>query len=60
VISVFDGTYATMAIPTMLSTFVLAPKVREVAKDYFRRLDAGEFKHELQASDSTSEKRAET
>jgi len=60
VISLFDGAYATMAIPTMLSTFVLAPKVREVAKDYFRRLDAGAFKHELQVSDSTSEKRAET
>ena len=60
VISLFDGAYATMAIPTMLSTFVLAPKVREVAKDYFRRLDAGAFKHELKASDSTSEKRAET
>lgn len=60
VISLFDGAYATMAIPTMLSTFVLAPKVREVAKDYFRRLDADEFKHELQASDSTSETRAES
>ncbi|MBL6746153.1 MAG: alanine:cation symporter family protein [Pseudomonadales bacterium] len=60
VISLFDGAYATMAIPTMLSTFVLAPKVREVAKDYFRRLDAGEFKHGLQASGSTGETRAET
>jgi AGCS family alanine or glycine:cation symporter len=60
VISLFDGAYATMAIPTMLSTFVLAPKVREVAKDYFRRLDAGEFNHELQATDSASETRVET
>jgi AGCS family alanine or glycine:cation symporter len=60
VISLFDGAYATMAIPTMLSTFALAPKVREVAKDYFRRLDAGEFNHELQATDPASETRVET
>jgi AGCS family alanine or glycine:cation symporter len=59
VISLFDGAYATMAIPTMLSTFVLAPKAREVAKDYFRRLDAGEFKHELQVSGSAGETNAE-
>ena len=43
VISLFDGVYATMAIPTMLSTIILAPKVREVAKDYFTRLSKGEF-----------------
>ena len=42
-ISLFDGVYATMAIPTMISTFILAPKVREISKTYFRRLDAGEF-----------------
>ncbi len=36
VISLFDGAYAAMAIPTMISTFLLAPKVREVARDYFR------------------------
>ena len=43
VISLFDGAYAVMAIPTMLSTFLLAPKVRDVARDYFRRYDAGEI-----------------
>ena len=43
VISLFDGAYAIMAIPTMISTLILAPKVRAVAKDYFRRLDAGSF-----------------
>ena len=43
VISLFDGVYAIMAIPTMISTLILAPKVRAVAKDYFRRLDAGSF-----------------
>ncbi len=42
VISLFDGVYATMAIPTMISTIVLAPKVREMARDYFARLDKGE------------------
>ena len=47
VISLFDGVYATMAIPTMISTIILAPKVREVARDYFRRLDAGEFAKDL-------------
>ncbi|MFP6809905.1 MAG: amino acid carrier protein [Pseudohongiellaceae bacterium] len=43
IISLFDGVYATMAIPTMISTLLLAPKVREVARDYFARLNAGEF-----------------
>jgi AGCS family alanine or glycine:cation symporter len=43
VINLFDGAYATMAIPTMISTILLAPKVREKARDYFTRLNAGEF-----------------
>ena len=60
VISLFDGAYATMAIPTMLSTFVLAPKVRDVARDYFRRLDAGDFNAELEANTSTEKSTAET
>ncbi len=47
VISLFDGAYAVMAIPTMLSTFLLANKVRDVAKSYFQRFDAGEFQDEL-------------
>ena len=46
VISLFDGAYATMAIPTMLSTFVLAPKVKSAAQEYFRRHDAGEFRQQ--------------
>jgi AGCS family alanine or glycine:cation symporter len=54
VISLFDGAYAAMAIPTMISTFLLAPKVREVARDYFRRLDSGEVDREL-AGDDTSD-----
>lgn len=43
IINLFDGVYATMAIPTMLSTIVLAPRVRASAKEYFKRLDNGEF-----------------
>jgi len=43
IINLFDGVYATMAIPTMLSTIVLAPRVRASAKEYFKRLDKGEF-----------------
>jgi Na+/alanine symporter len=48
VINLLDGMYATMAIPTMLSTLLLAPRVRIAARDYFRRLDAGEFEHQMQ------------
>lgn len=43
VINLFDGVYATMAIPTMLSALILAPKVRLRAKEYFARLEAGAF-----------------
>jgi AGCS family alanine or glycine:cation symporter len=43
VINLLDGAYATMAIPTMVSTLLLAPKVKRVATDYFARLKAGEF-----------------
>jgi len=43
VINLLDGAYATMAIPTMVSTLLLAPKVKAVAMSYFARLDAGKF-----------------
>ena len=39
VVNVIDGMYALMAIPTMVSTLILAPKVMRAAKDYFNRLD---------------------
>ncbi len=42
VIGLIDGMYATMAIPTMVSTLLLAPKVRAAARDYFDRLQAGQ------------------
>ncbi|PZX55395.1 AGCS family alanine or glycine:cation symporter [Algoriphagus ratkowskyi] len=38
VISLVDGMYAIMAIPTMISTIYLAPKVRVAMKDYFQRM----------------------
>lgn len=37
-ISIIDGAYAMMAIPTMVSALLLAPKVRAAATDYFSRL----------------------
>lgn len=38
VINIIDVAFALMAIPTMLSGFVLAPKVMKEAKAYFQRL----------------------
>jgi AGCS family alanine or glycine:cation symporter len=55
VISLFDGVYATMAIPTMISTIILAPKVSEMAKGYFGRLDAGEFEEVAGTGASSAE-----
>ncbi|MFC3414714.1 alanine/glycine:cation symporter family protein [Algoriphagus hitonicola] len=40
VISLVDGMYAIMAIPTMISTIYLAPKVRAAYHDYFNRMKA--------------------
>ncbi|MFT6663313.1 MAG: AGCS family alanine or glycine:cation symporter [Porticoccus sp.] len=34
------GMYAMMAIPTMVSTFLLAPRVNEAAHHYFRKMDS--------------------
>jgi AGCS family alanine or glycine:cation symporter len=38
-ISIIDGAFALMAIPTMVSALLLAPKVKAAALDYFERLD---------------------
>ena len=38
VMNVIDVAYALMAVPTMVSGFVLAPKVLAEAKSYFRRM----------------------
>lgn len=40
VVSFIDGMYAIMAIPTMISTIYLAPKVKAATKDYFERMKA--------------------
>jgi AGCS family alanine or glycine:cation symporter len=34
--------FALMAIPTMVSTILLAPKVKEAATSYFERIDTFE------------------
>lgn len=43
VINIIDGMFAMMAIPTMLSTLLLAPKVVEASRTYFKRYRNGEF-----------------
>ncbi len=40
VINFLDGMFAIMAIPTVISTLVLAPKVMTAAKLYFEKLEA--------------------
>jgi len=39
VMNIIDIAYALMAIPTMVSGFILAPKVMKEAKEYFVRLE---------------------
>lgn len=39
-VGIFDGAYALMAFPTMISAILLSPKVIKASKDYFRRLKA--------------------
>lgn len=43
VIDLIDGMFALMAIPTMISTILLAPKVKEAANSYFERIDTFEI-----------------
>ena len=38
VVGIFDGAYALMAFPTMISALLLAPAVMRASKDYFKRL----------------------
>lgn len=40
VVGLVDGMYTVMAIPTMTSALLLAPKVNRAAKDYFSRLES--------------------
>nr|WP_240894588.1 alanine/glycine:cation symporter family protein [Fodinibius halophilus] len=39
VIDLIDGMFALMAIPTMISAVLLAPKVKEAAQSYFSRIE---------------------
>lgn len=39
VINFIDGIFAFMAIPTMITTILLAPKVVQASKNYFRGLN---------------------
>ena len=48
-INLIDGFFALMAIPTMISTLILAPKVLKASKDYFRRMELKK-KGELETS----------
>ncbi len=38
VVGIFDGAYALMAFPTMISALLLSPSVIRASKDYFNRL----------------------
>ena len=38
VINLIDGVFALMAIPTMIASIILAPKVMQLAKTYFKKL----------------------
>ena len=40
VFNLISGSYGLMALPTMVSTLILAPRVMVAARDYFGRLDA--------------------
>lgn len=42
VVHLIDGMFAVMAIPTMITAILLAPKVKEAAQDYFSRIDTME------------------
>ncbi|MFT6873605.1 MAG: AGCS family alanine or glycine:cation symporter [Roseivirga sp.] len=43
VVNLIDGSFALMAIPTMVSAVLLAPKVIKASKVYFAKLKSGAF-----------------
>ena len=43
VINLIDSGYALMAIPTVISTLILAPKVKKASKEYFQKLNTKSF-----------------
>ena len=44
VVNLIDSGFALMAIPTMISAIILAPKAWASSQDYFARLKRGDFK----------------
>lgn len=44
VFTLIDSSFALMAIPTMISAIILAPKVKAASKSYFARLKSGEMR----------------
>ncbi|MEN8247647.1 MAG: alanine/glycine:cation symporter family protein [Bacteroidota bacterium] len=45
IVSLIDGMYATMAIPTMISALLLSPKVVKEMKSYFKRMKDLDVRH---------------
>lgn len=43
VVNLVDGMFAMMAIPTVTSTLLLAPRVMKATRDYFERKNRGDF-----------------
>lgn len=43
VINLIDSAYALMAVPTVVSTLILAPKVKKAANEYFQKLKTNSF-----------------
>ncbi|HKJ31661.1 MAG TPA: alanine/glycine:cation symporter family protein [Balneolales bacterium] len=48
-VSFIDGMFALMAIPTIISTLLLAPKVKKAMKEYFKRVAEIEAKERAAA-----------
>lgn len=44
VVNLLDTAFALMALPNMVATLILAPKVMAATRDYFARLDRGELR----------------
>jgi len=42
-VSIFDGSYALMAFPTMISALLLSPKVMKASRTYFKNLRSKNF-----------------
>ncbi len=43
VVGIFDGAYALMAFPTMISALILSPSVVRASRDYFNRLKTNRY-----------------